>query len=118
MVDLSVLKRSDFETYLKLNEIESMRINKDPSVVKIFVLSGAKASRQLYQMKSAAAISIAKFAKQNIRLDFEYLNHDTIFSVLKWTPWEVINYALKSDIHIIPTHLHQGKKNLHMTLFK
>ena len=110
-MDLSVYDRIDIPSRIQLERLSSIKINQNraPNEVKIAILYGAKNARQSQAVLHA--VNLAKkyfFDNYEVKLDTDDIINDDIFNEHHWKPWDLFKHITKSDIHIIPTHGHQG----------
>jgi hypothetical protein len=107
-MDFSVYNRTDFESKLKLLNAEAMIENKNPFVVTLCAFKGAKAARQLESFETAISAVTKKYAKKGITINYDSFDNDEMRSKLGYSPSAAVDRMLRADIHLLPTHFHQG----------
>jgi len=91
-----------------MDQIEGLRVSRG-SVVTMIIFIGAKGAQQERVLRVAMALLQKKLYKEKqIVLEIEYLNQDKVKNINKWDPEAFTDYLLSFDIHICPTHPHQG----------
>jgi hypothetical protein len=112
-MDLSVFfnNHHNFDTTLDLGQIEALRVNTDRNRVLCRVYFGRWSAGEIQPMEDAFRSIIIKYKEANIEVIFELFNNDLIFNNQTHdtkTPHDVIMWLLESDIHLLPTLLHQN----------
>lgn len=106
-MDLDILDNNDLEAIAALAEVAALKRNKKKNVVTIAVLVGGKNARQYHIIKSTLGHITNHFRELDIKIKTDYISNDIIFKN-KWSPHTLFDKLLSYDIHIIPTHGHQG----------
>ncbi len=107
-MDFSIYNRTDFESKLKLLNAEAIIENKNLFVVTMCAFKGAKDARQLEPFESAISAVTKKYAKKGITINYDSFDNDKMRSELRYSPSAAVDRMLRADIHLLPTHFHQG----------
>ena len=108
-MDLDALLRTDEESKFYLELVEKLRANTRGSLVTMIVFTGAAGAAQEGLVRSSLKLLKKNiFKSRQIVLEISFLNQDTVKNINKWGPEELTDYLLTFDIHICPTHPHQG----------
>ena len=91
-----------------LAEFEALRENKNPTAVLIKAFTGGHVGQQASPVILAIERLISKYNRRGITILFENLTNDYVRNVLKLSCSELFTALLAADIHILPTHCHQG----------
>ena len=106
-MDLSVFKKADFLTRMKIHSIEAMRYNKDPRRVTLVGFVGGREYRQGPSFTHGLDSAMALYQDKGIIIDYQEFNNDRV-KLLGWTPTDLTDMMLAADGHLCPTHFHQG----------
>jgi hypothetical protein len=93
---------------LEFIEISALRENKNLRIilVRAFVV------RWVYQQCEPFLTALAELKKKykdlGYAISIEFLNNDQVRTALKWTVTELFDWLLAADVHLVPTHIHQG----------
>jgi hypothetical protein len=94
--------------FLDAAVMEALRENTDPKTVVIKSFSGGSDGEQKSVVSLVVEELIAKYKIRGITIMFIEFTNDLIRNVLKWNCTETFTSLLAADIHILPTHFHQG----------
>jgi hypothetical protein len=97
-----------FVGLLDAAEMEALLDNTDPKTVVIKSFSGGSDGEQKSVLSLAVEALIAKYKIRGINIVFVEFTNDLIRNVLNWNCTETFTALLAADIHILPTHFHQG----------
>ena len=89
-----------------------LRENNDPKVVLIHTFIGAVFGEQQTPLSVALDHVRAHYLRSGIQLTIRILTNDYVRNKLRWTCTELFTWLLSADIHLLPTHLHQGMMGL------
>lgn len=115
-MDLNVLDAADLEAEFYRGLISSMGTEaKKRRNIQVVVFVGAYDARQFEAFSSAYsdAKMVIRRRHPNVTISTEYIYNDKMHSSkgmggLDWGPSDLTNAILRSDIHFIITHAHQG----------
>ena len=111
-MDLDFYDLKDFESefYREINNVgNSLRSGSPGSLVTMIVFTGGSGAAQEYLVRNALNDLVANLRVQRqINLVVTFLSQDTVKNMYKWGPEELADHILTFDIHICPTHPHQG----------
>jgi hypothetical protein len=88
--------------------MEALRENSDPKTVVIKSFSGGSDGQQKSVLSLVIESLIVKYKTRGITIVFIEFTNDLIRNVLRLNCTDTFTALLAADIHIIPTHLHQG----------
>jgi hypothetical protein len=98
--DASVFQRMNAEVYVENNDYSA--------VVTINIAAGPRNSRQLSAFHSALSSVVGKFARRGILITFSECDNDSIRTVHKFSPSQLIDWLLSANIHICVAPFHIG----------
>jgi hypothetical protein len=108
-MDLSAIHDPpEFVKIFQLAEMEAIRANKDPSTVLIRGFCGGKDGQQKDVVSEAIKELAVSYRERGIHIIFEEFNNDLVRNGYKWNATQTFTALLSADIHILPTHFHQG----------
>ena len=103
----------DINVFLARCLHEGLRSNKDPKVVLIHAFLGAVFGEQQTPLSVALdEVKVHYIESRGIKLAIRALTNDYVKNKLHWTCTELFTWLLSADIHLLPTHLHQGMMGL------
>jgi hypothetical protein len=88
--------------------MRALRVNKNRNVILIRAFSGSASGRAIEPFFTAIRRATETFRQRNITLQVEIYSNDLIKNVLRWSPCELVDRLLESDVHLLATHLHEG----------
>jgi hypothetical protein len=113
-MDLSFYSLTDVESELdrhiaSLGNYSRSKSLRPGSMVTMIVFTGGSGAAQESLVRRALNDLVLDLrGKRLINLEVTYLNQDTVKNIYKWGPAELTDHMLTFDIHICPTHPHQG----------
>jgi hypothetical protein len=107
-MDTSIYYRSDPQSVLQIQLMKSLRDNTDPKVILIRAFAGGHAGRTIEPFYTAIRRATATFHARGITLRVEIYTNNYIKNVVCWSPGELVDRLLRSDVHLLATHLHEG----------
>jgi len=107
-MDLSIYESSELDKILAIAEIDGLNKNKNDNIVTIGIFTGGSDARQKDDVINAAGVVESFFQDLGIEIRYSIFDNETVFNKKHWTPSDLINFLLEHDIHLIPTHGHQG----------
>ena len=108
-MDLSVIyDPPEYVQLYHLPELEALRENHIPTTVLIKAFTGGKKGQQKTVITLAIEELIAKYLKRGITIEFIEYTNDSVRNIHRMNCTELFTELLTSDIHLLPTHLHQG----------
>ena len=112
-MDTIAFESSDINVFLARCLHQGLRENKDPTVVRIHAFIGAEFGEQQTPLSVALGeVKVHYLQTKGIKLTIHTLTNDYVKNILHWTCTELFTWLLSADIHLLPTHLHQGMMNL------
>ena len=108
-MDLSaIFNPPDFVKVFHLAELEAIRENNNLTTILIKAFTGGHQGQQKSAVTLAVEKLIVKYGRRGITIKFVEFSNDLVRNVLKWNCTETFTALLAADIHILPTHFHQG----------
>jgi hypothetical protein len=98
----------DFHKIFTMAEIEALRENTDPNTILIRAFVGGWKGKQSEPIEMAVDDLRKKYGPLGYTILLELLTNDIVRNDLKWGPTELFTGLLAADIHLVPTHSHQG----------
>ena len=98
----------EFVKIFELAELEAIRENRDPTTVLIRAFTGGNAGQQSCPVSLAIDELIVKYGRRGIKILFDNFTNDLVRNVYKMNCTETFTALLAADIHLLPTHCHQG----------
>jgi hypothetical protein len=98
----------EFAEIFHLAELEAIRENKNLTTILIKSFSGGHDGEQKSLVSQAVKELIVKYERRGITIVFIEFTNDLIRNVLRMNCTETFTALLAADIHILPTHFHQG----------
>ena len=108
-MDLSAIY--DPPEYVKvfhLAELEAIRENKNLTAILIKAFVGGSKGQQTSPVSLAVKRLMVKYSRRGIQILFTEFTNDLVRNVLRMNCTETFTALLAADIHILPTHFHQG----------
>ena len=88
--------------------MEAIRAKRDPKVVLITAFVGGEFGEQSTPISEAFEIVSENFKSRGVKLVLHEFTNGIVKSKYHWTCRELFNALISADIHLLPTHLHQG----------
>ncbi len=107
-----ILFSRDINSFLAKAQIKAFRENNDPKKVLIRAFLGGMTAEQRDPLTDAFSRVALHYKDRGIMITFQRFSNDIVRNVYHWTCTELFNRLLAADIHLIPTHLHQGMLGL------
>jgi len=108
-MDLSAIyDPPEFVKVFHLAELEAIRENKNLTAILIKAFTGGHIGQQTSPVSLAVESLIVKYSRRGITIFFVDYTNDLVRNVLKMNCTETFTALLAADIHIVPTHFHQG----------
>ena len=112
-MDTNDFQSGNINVFLSRCINHSLRANKDPNTVLIHLFIGG----QLGQQQTPLSVALGEVKKEilksrGINIVYDTLTNDLVKYKHHWTCTELITWLLSADIHLLPTHLHQGMLGL------
>ena len=108
-MDLSAIHDPpEFVKIIQLAEMEAIRENKNPAAVLIRGFTGGKDGQQKNVVTEAIQELAVDYSLRGIHILFEEFTNDSVRNEYKWNATQTFTALLSADIHILPTHFHQG----------
>jgi len=110
-MDLSVFDAGaskDVNRLLAEIGIEALRVQRDPKVVLITAFFGGEFGEQSTPVTDAFTIVSENFKSRGVTLVLHEFTNSIVKYKYHWTCRELFNALIAADIHLLPTHLHQG----------
>jgi hypothetical protein len=104
----SIYNPPDFGKLLMISEMDALRHNIDSNIILIRAFHGGWDANQVGILQKAMARIIAKYGPLGFRVIYEKYNNDIVRNQLRWNVTDLFTYLIAADIHLIPTHCHQG----------
>ena len=98
----------EFHKLITLTEMEALRHNIDANIILVRAFLGGWDSNQVNLLKKAIDKLMEKYGPLGFEIIYERYNNDVVRNQLKWSFTDLFTYLLAADIHLIPTHCHQG----------
>ena len=109
MVDMaSIYDKPDFRKLVMMSEIDALRHNIDYNIILIRAFHGGWDANQVGILQKAMARIIQKYGPLGFQVIYEKYNNDIVRNQLKWNVTDLFTHLIAADIHLIPTHCHQG----------
>jgi len=112
-MDTSEFESTHINIFLAQCIHDGLKINKKPQTVLIHVFIGAEGGEQQTPL-SVAFDEIKQHYREarGIQVTVRILTNDLVRNRYHWTCTELFTWLLSADIHLLPTHLHQGMMGL------
>ena len=104
----AIYNPSEFHKLITLTEMEALRHNIDVNIILIRAFLGGWDSNQVRILQQAIDKLMAKYGPLGFEIIYEKYNNDVVRNQLKWSVTDLFTYLIAADIHLIPTHCHQG----------
>ena len=112
-MDVSAFDSSNFDVFLSRCINNELRENKDPKKVLIRIFMGPEGGEQQTPLSVALDEVVKHYHNtMGIKIIYQTFTNDTVRNKYRWTCTQLFDALLAADIHIIPTHLHQGMMGL------
>lgn len=111
-MDVSDFDSSDINVFLARSVNKGLKKNKDCNVVLIHVFIGSVFSEQQTPLSVALSVVKKHYLTRGIQLRVTIITNDFVRNILHWTCTELFTWLVSADIHLLPTHLHQGMMGL------
>jgi hypothetical protein len=108
-MDLSaIFEPPEFIKVFHLAELEAIRENRNLTTVLIKAFTGGHQGQQKTPVTLAVDKLMVKYGRRGITIQFIEFTNDLVRNILKINCTETFTALLSADIHILPTHCHQG----------
>ena len=107
-----ILFSRDINSFLAKAQMKAFRENTDPKKVLIRAFLGGMSAEQRDPLTDAFSRVALRYKDKGIMVVFQRFSNDIVRNVYHWTCTELFNRLLAADVHLIPTHLHQGMLGL------
>jgi hypothetical protein len=104
----SNLNPENIDSIAAIAEIDALCENRDSNTVLIRAFVGGWNPQQAQPFDDALEKLALKYKPLGKTIIYEWLNNDSVRTKLRWTCTELFTWLLGSDIHFLPTHVHQG----------
>ena len=111
-MDLSDFGSADVNWFLGEVAVRALQTERTPKEILIRAFIGGKNSEQGTPLSEAFEAVSDRYEKRGIRVVLEEFTNDLVRNTYHWTCRELFNALLAADIHVLPTHLHQGMLSL------
>ena len=103
---------TDINIFLARVHIDALRENKNPRFILVRAFVGGQLGEQTTPL-SRAFIRVANlYESRGYRLVLERFTNDIVRNTYHWSCRQLFDHLLAADIHLLPTHLHQGMLSL------
>ena len=108
-MDLSAIyEPPEFVKIYHLAELEAIRENQNLTAILIKAFVGGSQGQQASAVSLAVQRLQVKYGRRGIQIYFTEFTNDLVRNVLRMNCTETFTALLAADIHILPTHFHQG----------
>ena len=104
----AIFNPPEFHRLVTITEMDALRHNSNKNVVLIRAFLGGWDSNQVGFLQKAIDRLIIKYGLLKYNIIYEKYNNDIVRNELKWSVTDLFTYLIAADIHLIPTHCHQG----------
>jgi hypothetical protein len=106
----AIYSPSDFHKLITLAEIDALRHNVDRNIVLIRAFVGGWDGNQVQLLQDAINDIIKKYGRLGLTIVYEKYTNDYchVRNTLKWSVTDLFTCLTAADIHLVPTHCHQG----------
>jgi hypothetical protein len=90
-------------------EFEALRENTDPQKnILIYAFTGGWLASQADSLEVAVGQLRKRYLLLGYTIQFEKFSNDTVRNIHGWNATQLFTKLLSADIHVLPTHCHQG----------
>jgi hypothetical protein len=107
-MDTSNFDSDNINVFLARVQIDALRENKDPRKVLIRAFLGGVGGEQTGPLNRAYLRVHEAYIARGIKLVLQTFHNDMVKRTYHWTCTELFDHLIAADIHLLPTHLHQG----------
>lgn len=107
-MDVSDFDSMNINVFLARIKIDAMRENRDPKQILVRAFVGGHNGEQSTPLTRAFVRVADIYKARNIKLVLQKFTNDIVRNKYHWTCRELFDHLLAADIHLLPTHLHQG----------
>ena len=107
-MDTTEFDSANINYFLAQVGLDAIRENRDPRKVLIRSFVGGSQGEQGSPLLCAFYRIRSDYERRGITLVYEEFTNSIVRNDYHWTCREFFNHLLAADIHLIPTHLHQG----------
>ena len=107
-MDLTYLGSSDVNLFLGEVAVRALQTKRSPKEILIRAFIGGKNSEQGTPLTDAYKAVAERYAARGITVVLQEFTNDLVKHKYHWTCRELFNALLAADIHLLPTHMHQG----------
>jgi hypothetical protein len=107
-MDVSDFTSGDINNFLARVQLSAFKENKNPKVVLIRAFLGGGTGNHVVPLTRAFTAVALRYREKGITVTVQKFYNDMVKYRYHWTCTELFNRLLAADIHLVPTHLHQG----------
>jgi hypothetical protein len=107
-MDITNFDSEDINVFLARVKIDALRENKDVKRVLIRAFLGGNNGEQSTPLKRAYINVYKIYKRQGVELVLQTFTNDLVRNKYHWSCTQLFDYLVSADIHLLPTHLHQG----------
>lgn len=101
-----------FHQLTTLPELEALRENNDPKKILIYAFLGGHRAGQSDPLDVAISQARRRYHLLGYTIEYETFSNDKVRNKLKWSVTQLFTKLMSADIHLLPTHCHQGNISL------